>query len=1036
MSRTAERSTLHEMFARQARRTPHAEAVVEARRTVSYDQLARRVHGLAGWLRGQGVGADDVVGVLMDKSADSVVAYLAALEAGGAFLPLELAYPDTLLAEVLADASPRVVLTQTDLASRLPAAQARLCLDDRAGTGAWADGDPAGDGSASGTPSSSDPERLSFVVYSSGTTGRPKGIANPHRAAVASYRWRWGVSDQLPGDRVGCNVFFVWEVLRPLLRGATSVIVPDEVIYDPVALVGFLRQQRVSETLMTPSLLETVLNAHGPELGERLADLRVLWLNGEVVTKAMARRALAALPDTRVVNVYSISEAHEVAAGDLRELADDPSAAYCPVGRPMDPDRVYVLDEQGRRLPDGEPGELFVGGPCLARGYVNRPRLTAERFVDDPFRPGARMYRSGDRARLLPSGALEVLGRTNFMVKIRGYSVELGAVEAAIEQSLAVRGCVVVAEGEEGQRKRLVAYLVPCPEGDGDERDDAWRIDPGTGRSPHIRRRLRERLPHYMVPSVYVRLDALPLQPTTGKVDRQQLPPPPDGAGASVSPVDRPRTLPAEARREDRQALLVAIWQEVLDLGEDDVAGGDDFFDIGGDSLAAAELATRVDAAFDVRMPVGTLLEHPTVAGMLDAVEDRRRDADHGRAWDGKPDLRAEAVLDPDIVPQPDGRPLTLRDARRVFLTGATGFLGTFLLDALLSRTGATVHCLVRRREADPLERIRANLRRHGLAGSLDVTRIVPVPGDLEAPLLGLPGDVFADLARSVDMIVHAAARVNLVYPYRLLRPANVSGTHEVLRLACRERATPVAHVSTNGIFPPDGRRWREDTELDTLAGARADGYGQSKWVAEKLVLEAAGRGLPTCVFRPGNIAGHSRSGSFNPRDFLGALLAGSVRLGAAPRIDGWRLEMTPVDVVSDAVLGVASTPDPYGEVFHLAEPEPVPADTVFAWLEEMGYRLERLPYPQWMEAWSSAPPRGGGDHDVVGGVLRTAAPHGNELWDGNVYDDRNTRHALGAGTVRRPALDAALLRTYMRAFARAGLVDEPPRPAGRADGE
>ncbi|MDP8978577.1 MAG: amino acid adenylation domain-containing protein, partial [Actinomycetota bacterium] len=525
MPATAERPTLHELFARQARRTPHAEAVVDPERSLSYEQLAHRARDLAGWLRGQGVGADEAVGVLMDKSADSVVALLGALEAGGAFLPLELAYPDALLAEVLADASPRVVLTQTHLQSRLPWAQARLCLDQAAepwtGDGSGQDGGPVEE------PSPGDPERLGFVVYSSGTTGRPKGIANPHRAAVASYSWRWGVSDQGPGDRVGCNVFFIWEVLRPLLRGATSVVIPDEVIYDPVALVDYLRRHRVSETLMTPSLLETVLNAHGPGLGERLADLRVLWLNGEVVTKTLARRALAALPRTRVLNVYSISEAHEVAAGDLRELADDPSAAHCPVGRPMDPDGIYVLDERGRRVPDGEPGELFVGGPCLAHGYVNRPGLTGERFVEDPFRPGARMYRSGDRARLLPGGALEVLGRTNFMVKIRGYSVELGAVEAAIEEALPVHGCVVVAEGEEGQRKRLVAYVVPRPDGDG----DGWQIDPATARSPDIRRRLLQRLPHYMVPSVYVQLDALPLQPTTGKVDRRRLPPPPDRAG-------------------------------------------------------------------------------------------------------------------------------------------------------------------------------------------------------------------------------------------------------------------------------------------------------------------------------------------------------------------------------------------------------------------------------------------------------------------------------------------------------------------------
>ena len=279
-------------------------------------------------------------------------------------------------------------------------------------------------------------DNLAFISYSAGTTGKPKGIANPHRAPVLSYLWRFGISDYQPGDRVGCNVFFIWEMMRPLLRGATTVVIPDDVIYDPNALIRFIEEYEITETLITPSLLETVLNSSGPDLGERLSNLKTLWLNGEVVTRTLARRAMEVLPNARLLNVYSCSETHEVAAGDLGELVENQESTYCAVGVPMDRDHLYLLDEDGEPVSEGEAGELFVGGDCLARGYVGLPEKTEESFPEDPFSPadGARMYRSGDRARILSDGTLEITGRVDFMVKIRGYSVELGAVEAAIER--------------------------------------------------------------------------------------------------------------------------------------------------------------------------------------------------------------------------------------------------------------------------------------------------------------------------------------------------------------------------------------------------------------------------------------------------------------------------------------------------------------------------------------------------------------------------------------------------------------------------
>jgi len=348
-------------------------------------------------------------------------------------------------------------------------------------------------------------------------------------------------------------VFFIWEMMRPLLRGATTVVIPDDVIYDPNALIRFLEEYGITETLVTPSLLEAVLNSSGSDVGERLSNLRTLWLNSEVVTRTLARRAMELLPDARLLNVYSCSKTHEVAAGDLRDLVENTESTYCAVGAPMDPEHLYLLNAGGSRVPEGEAGELFVGGDCLARGYVDLPEKTEESFPEDhSSRSGARMYRTGDRARILSDGSLEILGRVVFMVKIWGYSVELGAVEAAIEKGLAVRSCVVVSEGEEGEDKRLVAYIVPDSEDD--ERYSGWSLDPKTGRSKEIRGILQDSLPHYAVPSVFVELESLPIQGTSGKVDplnsclHHPAPHAPPGKTQVASP-DSPKEHPSPRRR-------------------------------------------------------------------------------------------------------------------------------------------------------------------------------------------------------------------------------------------------------------------------------------------------------------------------------------------------------------------------------------------------------------------------------------------------------------------------------------------------------
>src|SRR5918998_258615 len=654
---------LHELFEEQARRTPDAPALEDARISLTYSELDTLAERLAAYLRRLGIGPDVPVGFYMERGAEYVFAGLAAMKAGGAYLILELAYPPPLLADVVADAGPRIVLTQERYAERLPEGTETFVLDE-----GWKEA--LEDVQVGDSRPEVDQDNLAFVSYSAGTTGKPKGIANPHRAPVLSYLWRFGISDYGPGDRVGCNVFFIWEMMRPLLRGATTVVIPDDVIYDPNALVRFIEEYGITETLITPSLLETVLNSGGPDLAERLSGLETLWLNGEVVTRTLTQRAMEELPRVRLLNVYSCSETHEVAAGDLSELVENQESTYCPVGVPMDRDHLYLLDEDGEHVPEGEPGELFVGGECLAREYVGLPEKTEESFPEDHFSPadGGRMYRSGDRARILPDGTLEIMGRVDFMVKIRGYSVELGAVEAAIEENLAVQACVVISEGEEGEDKRLVAYVVPDPEDE--ERYSGWSLDPKTGRSKEMRGVLQDSLPHYAVPSVFVELESLPIQATSGKVDRSELPPPPPRPTHSrQEDAGTVARLPERAPRSEKEALLTRIWEGVLRLDEGEVLPEDDFFDLGGHSLAAAQLSSRVEDGFGVHVSMPMFMEDPTPGGLLDRIEALQRDGKDVRTLSSD-DLRAEAILDPEIAPQPatDGK-RTLRDSDNVFLT-------------------------------------------------------------------------------------------------------------------------------------------------------------------------------------------------------------------------------------------------------------------------------------------------------------------------------------------------------------------------------
>jgi thioester reductase-like protein len=637
-----------------------------------------------------------------------------------------------------------------------------------------------------------------------------------------------------------------------------------------------------------------------------------------------ARRVLG--DATRLINSYGLTETTIDSSFFEGETSSLPETGLAPIGRPFANVRLYVLDAHTQPAPIGVPGELYVGGDGVSRGYVNA-ELNAERFVEDPFCTSARLCRTGDRARWRPDGQVEFLGRADNQVKIRGFRVEPGEVEEVLGEHPQLAQAAVAAHERTPGDVRLVAYVV------------------GKQAAPdfaELKRHLARRLPDYMMPSAFVALDALPTT-ASGKVDRKRLPAPDWSSATAQREFVEPRT---ETERQ-----LAAIWRVLL--GVDRVGSSDDFFALGGHSLLALRLMARIRQAFSVEVPLVRLFMSPTVADLAAVIDGLVAGTGFAALPQEDLDWEAESALDETIRATPDLQP-PAENPSRVLLTGATGFLGAYLLRELLQRTSAEVHCLVRARSAEEgNQRIAGNLRQYDLDIGEDARRVVPVCGDLEQPQLGLSPQEFDRLAASIDAVYHNGANVNFVYPYQLLRAANVGGTVEVLRLAARTRLKPVHFVSTVSVFDaPEcaaAGTIDEDQPLPAVRGLRG-GYAQSKCIAEKLVRTAGRRGIPVAVYRPGRVTADSETGAESLADYTTLLLRLCIEMKSAPASED-EVDMTPVDYVAQAVVGLAQRPESVGRTFHLVNPRLARVRDVYRAIRDCGYDLQEVPLDAWRAA-------------------------------------------------------------------------------------
>jgi amino acid adenylation domain-containing protein/thioester reductase-like protein len=994
--KSIENSCLHKLVESQVAQTPNAIAATCQSEQITYQKLNQKANQLAHYLRTLGVNPETLIGVCVERSLNMLIGLLGVLKAGSAYVPLDPTYPADRLAFMLEDSQLPLLLTQSHLLSSLPKTDGIrvVCLDSD-----WQEIEKF---SEDNLDTEVTPDNLAYTIYTSGSTGKPKGVQIIHSAVVnllLSMKQEPGLTDRdvlLAITTISFDIA-VLELFLPLIVGARIFIVSRAVAIDPIKLSKTITESGATVMQATPSTWRMLLAVNWQ--GDR--NLKIIC-GGEALNRHLANQLLER--SSSLWNMYGPTETtiwstiHQVEAGE----------ETIPIGRPILNTQIYIFNYSRHSqnnffepVAEGADGEIYISGMGIARGYLNRPEINEERFFKNPLsnEPGARLYKTGDLARYLPDGNIAIIGRSDYQVKIRGYRIELRDIEAACLENPAVEDVVLVVRNDTHGDGYLVAYVVL--------NSQALKLS-----SAEFRSSLKEKLPDYMVPAMVVFMDTLPLTPNC-KVDREALPTPTlDSVEEFVSP------------RTEIEKNLAEIWTSVLGV---EIGIHQNFFESGGNSLRTALLLNRVSQTFPVELSLDCLFKSPTIAGLAEVIEAVQSSGSTAIFETNIADLSADAVLDETI------RPLTITRLKpqHIFLTGATGFIGAFLLhELLLHNPQATIYCLVR---ADNLEsstsRLRSTLQNYEIWQSAFTDRMIPIMGDLSKPLLGLSASQFRELAEVIDVIYHCGAYVNLVYPYTALRDVNVGGTKEILRLATLKKITPVHYISTLDVFQSsnyDGMKLIAETDDLLSSEGYSDGYAQSKWAAEKLVMAARERGLPVSIYRLGMVTGHSQTGVFKLSNMICLIVKGLIQLGYGPELD-MKMNLAPVDYIVQAIRYLSDQPYSLNKTFHVLSSHLLPMNQLVLNINALGYAVASIPYPQWQAKLLNMSPENA--LTPMASLFVKKLYHSQKTFIETTsfvcqkFDDRNTQHGLAGTEIICPPINYSVLNAYLSYFRRQGFL-------------
>ncbi|KAI9146540.1 hypothetical protein BKA69DRAFT_1163060 [Paraphysoderma sedebokerense] len=866
------------------------------------------------------------------------------------------------------------------------------------------------------------PDSIGTLSFTSGSTGIPKGVRGRHFSLTHFYPWmksefemtemeRFTMLSGIAHDPIQRDIF------TPLFLGAQLRIPTAEDIGSPGRLSQWMCQNQITITHLTPAMGQ-LLSANATH---QILSLKLAFFVGDVLTKRDVLRLQHLAQNCSIINMYGTTETQRaVSYLPIPPSAKNPSFLteqkdIMPAGRGMQNVQLLVVNPQGLLCGVGEVGEIYVRSGGLAEGYLQLDEVTAQKFIVNPFAsqskipskeiphfrgPRDRMYRTGDLGRYRPDGNVECSGRADDQVKIRGFRIELGEIDTYLSQHPRIRENVTLVRRDKYEEQTLVSYIVPLGEKEGGVRAGDKKAIQEMIRD--IREFLKTKLPGYSIPTVFVPLTRMPLTPN-GKIDKNALPFPDTARFGSAATESDSQSGTDESHMSITEKSVNAIWMRLLGSSSS-IPLDDNFFDLGGHSILATRLIFEIRKQMAVDVPLGLVFKEPTVRGMSKEIDklvvqdlNLAGKAESATSLNEetpstnqtRPPLHRSPSKDvlrhpqeseeptypydkhiadlPDHVSPKNLPPLKFpitnpdTDNLLIFLTGATGFLGAFLVRDLLEKYKAsTVVCLVRAKtDADGLKRLVDNCRAHGTWKEEYNGRVQAAVGDLAKDKFGLDDKLWNHLCEKVDFIIHNGALVHWVYPYSQLHGPNVLGTITSLTLSTTHHLKPCHFVSSTSVLDTEHyvrlieleESMNTVLETDDLEGSRKglrSGYGQTKWVAEKICMAAKERGCPVTIIRPGYIVGHSKSGVTNSDDFIWRLVKGCVELGQVPIMSNI-VNMCSVDYVSLSTVEISSTPNSLSlGVFHMWNHHHFRFSDLFSQLAKYGYQVQPVEYIQW----------------------------------------------------------------------------------------
>ncbi|MGN0376829.1 MAG: amino acid adenylation domain-containing protein [Suilimivivens sp.] len=921
---------VHELFVKQAKKTPDAVAVVFGEKEITYRELDEMSNVLAHLLREKGVSRGDIVPIIAKRNWHILAAMLGILKAGAGYMPVAPDYPKDRVQFIIDETKSKIgcvfgyeeqlegieLLKLDELNLENARTEKRLPVENR-----------------------NEATDVCYVIFTSGSTGVPKGVMIRH-SNVANYSHnnnnnvchaviQEGYRKIISVTNIVFDIF-VTESILPLLNGMTVYLTSDEEVFSQSAVNRIVTENQIEVLQTTPTKMKGYLFDNTQK--EYLSTLKVIILGGEALTAGLYEE-LRNQTTAEIFNIYGPAET-TVWSSNARVEDDDIT-----IGRPIANTQIYILDSHGNPVPIGVPGELCIAGDGVGLGYLNRPDLTAERFVDNPFATkenghGKTMYHTGDLAAWRENGEIEYLGRIDTQVKIRGLRIELGEIESVMSQFPGIRMCAVTDKRDEEGRQYLVGYYTTVS--DEKEKQDfmtAVKID-----EKELRSYLSTKLPKYMVPNYFMHLRGLPMTPS-GKTDRKNLPVP-EMKCEDLSEYVEPVT--------EQERKLCNIMEAVLDYRPIGIVH--DFFSYGGDSLKAMELVVRAEEE-GMKLRLQDIFDHPTVAELAKCLQEDRKEEPELLEEDYRPERfeKYHSILDKNKMD--DRYEMQETPIRSVLLSGITGFLGAHIADALLQDEECVIYCLVRSKQPDDRRGRFPQILEHYFGNkysNIIGTRIIPIVGDITQEKLS------DELPEKVDMVIHAAATVKHYGSYEYFYKVNTLGTQHMADYALRTGARFI-HISTISV---SGNSLADSFDTEVASEERCFGedclyqgqslsnvYVRSKFEAECVVLDAMLQGLQANIIRVGNLTNRSRDYVFQPNFTENAFLSrikAATELGCLPDyMMSLYSEFSPVDDTADAIVRIAKHFSMEHTVFHVYSNQNLYFDRLFEILKELSIEMQ-----------------------------------------------------------------------------------------------